>query len=146
MAYTYEYPRPAVTTDVLLITKDKPAQILLIQRANDPFQGLWALPGGFVDMDEDLPVAALRELEEETGIKDIEVTQFKTYGAVNRDPRHRTISVVYYSISDYKLKAQGKDDASDACWFSVNELPLLAFDHQDIIKEAIETLQLNRGL
>jgi len=143
MSYSYDYPRPAVTTDVILITNDKPAQVLLIKRANNPFQALWAFPGGFVEMDEDLPIAALRELQEETGIKDVTITQFKTYGAIHRDPRHRTITVVYYAILDRTIKAQGMDDAADARWFAIDDLPQLAFDHHDIIKEVIEALNLN---
>jgi len=143
MSYSYDYPRPAVTTDVILITNDKPAQVLLIKRANNPFQALWAFPGGFVEMDEDLPIAALRELQEETGIKDVTITQFKTYGAIHRDPRHRTITVVYYAVLDRTIKAQGMDDAADARWFAIDDLPQLAFDHHDIIKEVIEALNLN---
>ena len=137
MSYTYEYPRPAVTTDVALITgSDHTHKILLIQRANEPYKDLWALPGGFVDMDEDLKTAALRELEEETGIKDVDIRQLKTYGTVNRDPRHRTISVVYFGQVDHELAATGQDDAADARWFPLNNLPQLAFDHAEIIEEA----------
>ncbi len=145
MTYTYDYPRPAVTTDVLLLAR-QPQKLLLIQRGNNPFKGLWALPGGFVDMDEDLPTAALRELEEETGITDVSITQFKTYGAVGRDPRHRTISVVYTAVVDCPLKAQGMDDAADAQWFELDKLPKLAFDHQLIIEEAIASLRNNGSL
>lgn len=137
MSYTYEYPRPAVTTDVVLITgSDHTHKILLIQRANAPYKDLWALPGGFVDMDEDLRTAALRELEEETGIKGVEISQLKTYGAVDRDPRHRTISIVYFGLVDHELPATGQDDAADARWFPLNNLPQLAFDHDKIIEEA----------
>jgi len=143
MSFTYNYPRPAVTTDVILFTQKSPMQILLIQRAHEPYQGCWALPGGFVDMDEDLSIAALRELAEETGISDVAITQFKTYGSVDRDPRHRTISVVYQAFVDQPLKAQAMDDAADARWFSINNLPQLAFDHQLIISEAIEALSSN---
>ena len=137
MSYTYEYPRPAVTTDVILIAIKPHPQVLFIKRGKEPYNGCWALPGGFVDMDEDLPAAAMRELEEETGIKDVIITQFKTYGSVNRDPRHRTISVVYTSIIEAPIKAVGMDDAADAEWFSVDELPPLAFDHQLIMEKAL---------
>jgi len=143
MEHTYAYPRAAVTTDVILITQDQPAHILLIQRANDPFKGLWAFPGGFVDMDEDLRHAAMRELAEETGITGVDIKQFKTYGAVDRDPRHRTISVVYYSQLNHQPLAQGMDDAADARWFPISALPPLAFDHQNIINEVIESLELD---
>ncbi|MBS2099040.1 NUDIX domain-containing protein [Carboxylicivirga linearis] len=142
MSFTYEYPRPAVTTDVLLVTRNNPQKILLIERGNNPFKGKWALPGGFVDMDEDLKDAALRELEEETGISGVKVKQFRTYGGVNRDPRHRTISVVYNGFVSGELECAGQDDAADARWFDLNDLPDLAFDHSLIIKEAIENLNL----
>ncbi|MCU4163742.1 NUDIX domain-containing protein [Carboxylicivirga caseinilyticus] len=142
MSYTYDYPRPAVTTDVLLITEKLPQKILLIQRGNDPFKGKWALPGGFVDMDEELKMAALRELQEETGIENVEVEQFRTYGSVNRDPRHRTISVVYTGFVTDELECTGQDDAADAQWFTLDKLPELAFDHELIISEAREYLNI----
>ncbi|MBR8538266.1 NUDIX hydrolase [Carboxylicivirga sediminis] len=145
MVYTYEYPRPAVTTDVVLLAKQT-RQLLLIQRGNEPYKGLWALPGGFVDMDEELSDAALRELREETGIDTIAIEQFKTYGGVNRDPRHRTISVVYIAVTGQPLFAQGMDDAADARWFDIDKLPHLAFDHQLIIEEALQFLANNGGL
>ncbi|TRX63555.1 NUDIX hydrolase [Carboxylicivirga sp. M1479] len=141
MSYTYEYPRPCVTTDVLIVTRQTNPKILLIQRGNEPYKGLWALPGGFVDMDEDLHTAALRELKEETGIVDVSITQFKTYGSVDRDPRHRTISIVYTASVNEPIKAQGMDDAIDAQWFEVGDLPNLAFDHQTIIEEALLNLR-----
>lgn len=142
MKYTYDYPRPAVTTDVLLITRSLPHRILLIQRANEPFVGKWAMPGGFVDMDEDLAPAALRELEEETGIKNVRIEQFKTYGKVDRDPRHRTISVVYYAWVDTALNCSGRDDAADARWFKLDQLSDLAFDHNQIIEDIRRHLNL----
>ncbi len=135
MSYTYEYPRPAVTVDTILITKEKHPKILLIQRKNDPHQNKWAFPGGFVDMDEDLIDAAARELKEETGIEFSGLTQFKTYGEPNRDPRGRTISVVFYAFTDQEINAKGMDDARDAKWFSLTDTPELAFDHEVIIKE-----------
>jgi len=141
MSFTYEYPRPAVTTDVLLITQNTPQKILLIQRGNDPYIGKWALPGGFVDMDEGLKEAALRELEEETGITNVVVKQFRTYGGVDRDPRHRTISIVYIGLVSVELECVGQDDAADARWFGLSDLPNLAFDHALIIKEATEYLR-----
>lgn len=140
MSYTYEYPRPCVTTDVLIVTRQTNPKILLIQRGNEPYKGMWALPGGFVDMDEDLHTAALRELKEETGIVDVSITQFKTYGSVDRDPRHRTISIVYTASVNEPIEAQGMDDAVDAQWFEVGHLPALAFDHQTIIEEALSSI------
>lgn len=135
MSYTYDYPRPAVTVDIILITKDELPRILLIQRKHAPFKGTWALPGGFLDMDEDLETAALRELQEETHIENIILKQFKTYGAVNRDPRGRTVSVVFYAFVENEMEAIAGDDASEAKWFKLSELPTLAFDHQLILDE-----------
>ena len=134
MSYTYEYPRPAVTTDTILIFRtNNLSYILLIERKYDPFCEYWALPGGFVEMDEDLETACARELKEETGISGIKLTQFHTFGEVNRDPRGRTISVVYWSVIDQIIEPEGGDDAAQAKWFPLNNLPLLAFDHKKII-------------
>ena len=135
MGYTYEYPRPAVTTDALVLaTHEGIEHILLIQRKYEPYKDYWALPGGFVDMDEELETACSRELEEETGLSGVLLKQFGTFGAVDRDPRGRTISVVYYAIIDKLLKVKGSDDAALALWFPINNLPRLAFDHQLIIE------------
>ena len=131
--YTYQYPRPAVTVDAVLISKQN--SVLLIERGREPYKGKWALPGGFIDMDEPLEVACQRELEEETGIRVGELTQFKAFGAVNRDPRHRTISVLFYAFTDDELIARAGDDAAKAQWFSIHQLPELAFDHQQILDE-----------
>lgn len=143
MPYTYQYPRPCVTVDAALIAKrDNETNILLIKRGNEPFIGLWALPGGFVDMDETCEVAAVRELEEETSLSGIPLTQFRTYSTVNRDPRHRTISVIYYAFVDKDdLKAKAGDDATEAEWFNVNNLPPMAFDHEVIIEDLVSFVQ-----
>lgn len=135
MTYSYEYPRPAVTVDVILITRDEVPKILLIQRKNEPFINKWAFPGGFLDMDEDLETAALRELQEETNIQHIQLKQFKSYGGVNRDPRGRTVSVVFYAIIDLEITPKAMDDAKDAKWFPLDQIPTLAFDHQSILNE-----------
>ncbi len=135
MSYTYEYPRPAVTVDIILITKEKSPKILLIQRKNDPYKDKWAFPGGFLDMHEDLEEAASRELKEETGIEFKTLKQFKTYGSPNRDPRGRTISVVFFAFIKNIIDAQGMDDATDAQWFSLKNTPNLAFDHDIILKQ-----------
>ena len=127
------YPRPAVTVDAILISSKR--SVLLIERGRDPFKGTWALPGGFVDMDESLEAACKRELEEETGILIREVKQFKTYGDVNRDPRHRTISVVFYAQTETELLPEAGDDAANARWFPLSDLPVLAFDHARILEE-----------
>ena len=141
--HTYEYPRPAVTVDIVVYGYDggRQLKLLLIERGGQPFRGSWALPGGFVDIDEDLETAALRELEEETGVKDLFVEQLYTFGAVNRDPRGRVISVAYYSLVNLQdHPAVAASDATKAEWFSVNELPDLAFDHRQIIERANERL------
>ncbi len=146
--YTYEYPRPALTVDCAIFCKlNQTYHVLLIERSNQPFQGKWAFPGGFVDMDEDLETAAYRELKEETGFEGIELEQYKTYGAVDRDPRGRTVSVVYTGILELdKLPlVKGDDDAAQAQWIAINDLPSLAFDHNDIMKEVLEHLQINNA-
>lgn len=131
--YTYKYPRPAVTVDTILISKQN--SVLLIQRSDEPFKGKWALPGGFIELDESLETACHRELEEETGLKVKQLTQFKAYGAVDRDPRGRTISVIFYSFQDKEAIPMAGDDAANAQWFPLSQLPELAFDHQLIIDE-----------
>lgn len=135
MAYIYKYPRPALTVDIILIARQQESnKILLIQRKSDPYQGKWALPGGFIEMNETLEQAAIRELKEETGVEAKDLKQFHVFDAINRDPRERTISTVHYSFTDKVLPAKGSDDAQDAQWFSFNELPELAFDHQHILE------------
>jgi 8-oxo-dGTP diphosphatase len=131
--YSYSYPRPAVTVDAILFSKQN--SVLLIERGRDPYKGKWALPGGFVDMDEELENACLRELREETGIQVKKLTQIRTYGTVGRDPRGRTISVVYYAVVEKELEASAGDDAAKAHWFPINQLPDMAFDHRQIILE-----------
>lgn len=133
-----------LTVDIALYkTINNQVFILLIKRGNEPFKESWALPGGFVDMDETLIDAAKRELSEETGITDVNLKQFYTYGDLNRDPRGRTVSVVYYSfVNQDKANAVAGDDAADAYWFSIKNLPLLAFDHKMIINELNNFLQL----
>lgn len=131
--YTYQYPRPAVTVDAILISKQK--TVLLIERGREPFIGKWALPGGFIEMDEELETACRRELEEETGLRVGELKQFRAFGGVNRDPRHRTISVLFYSFQEEELVPLAGDDAANARWFPLNQLPELAFDHQRILEE-----------
>jgi 8-oxo-dGTP diphosphatase len=117
-------------------------KLLLIQRGSDPFRGQWALPGGFVEMEEDLEASALRELEEETGVKDLFVEQLYTFGTPGRDPRGRVISVAYFALVNLTdHPAVAASDAAEAEWYAYDELPQLAFDHADIIGKAIARLR-----
>ena len=142
MSYTYEYPRPSVTVDAAIFRKSgKDYEILLIQRGAEPFKGGWALPGGFMDMDETVEEAVIRELEEETALKNIELKQLHAFSALNRDPRGRTISVVFWGILEDGQNAIAGDDASDTKWFKIDNLPLLAFDHKEVIKMATKVLR-----
>ena len=136
MAYTYKYPGPAVTADCIVITKEENAKVLLIQRGNEPDKGTWAFPGGFMNMDETTEQCAIRELEEETGLKVKDVHQIGAYSKVDRDPRGRTITVAYLAIIDKPISVVGQDDAAKAEWWPISALPQLAFDHNDIINDA----------
>ena len=136
MTYTYKYPRPAVTGDCIVITKEVNAKVLLIQRADEPYKGCWAFPGGFLNMDETTEQCAIRELEEETGLKVNDVHQIGAYSKVDRDPRGRTITVAYLAIIDSPISVLGQDDAAKAEWWPLSALPQLAFDHNDIINDA----------
>lgn len=137
MAYTYPYPRPSVTVDIAVFCKfNSRWKVLLIRRGNPPFEKLWAFPGGFIGMDETLKASAFRELEEETGLKDLVLDQFRAYGDPGRDPRGRTVSVVFYGFTlAEKSAVAGGDDASDARWFDLANPPALAFDHDVILEE-----------
>lgn len=134
--YTYKYPRAALTVDALVfVKKESRISVLLIERGSEPFKNKWALPGGFIEMDETLEKACIRELNEETGLQLERMQQFRTYDAINRDPRYRTISVVYYAQLTEKKLVKGADDAACAKWFDLDELPELGFDHADILKD-----------
>ena len=137
MAYTYKYPRPAVTADCIVITKETEPKVLLIQRGNQPFKGAWAFPGGFMNMDETTEQCAIRELEEETGLRLSKILQIGAYSKVDRDPRGRTITVAYLAVIDTPVVVTGQDDAAKAEWWSLSNLPHLAFDHYDIMQDAI---------
>ncbi|MBN1665822.1 MAG: NUDIX hydrolase [Anaerolineales bacterium] len=142
--YTYNHPRPALTVDIVTFTvRGDRLNVLCIERRTPPFQGGWALPGGFVQMDENLENAALRELEEETGLTDVYLEQLYTYGEPDRDPRGRVVSVAYFALipSDGHIRPEGGDDASQARWFPYDELPALAFDHDEIVTYAIRRLR-----
>jgi 8-oxo-dGTP diphosphatase len=137
--HTYDYPRPAVTVDAIVFwLQEQDLQVLLIKRKNDPFKGCWSFPGGFLDMEETPEAAAVRELEEETGLRVKDVVQIGAFGAPERDPRHRTISIAFLSIlTEAHAEVKGADDASKACWFSLHDMPLrLAFDHKEILQQA----------
>ena len=142
--YCYDYPRPSVTVDIVLFTDEFPhPQVLLIRRKNAPFKGLWALPGGFLDMDETLEMAALRELHEETNISNVQLTQIGAFGNPNRDPRGRVITVAYLGIvkSEQQHIAIAGSDASEVTWFPTSNLPQIAFDHSEIIHAALKRLK-----
>ncbi len=132
--YTYEYPRPAVTVDAVIITREEKPRVLLIRRKHEPFAGMWAIPGGFVDMEESLEAAARRELQEETGVTVKQLEQLHTFGDPGRDPRGRTISIVFLGRADAaNLKPQAADDAAAVAWHSLQRPPRMAFDHAKIL-------------
>ncbi len=148
MTYTYKYPRPAVTADCVVITKEAMPRVLLVQRGIEPFKDCWAFPGGFMNMDETTEQCAIRELEEETGLQITELHQIGAYSKVDRDPRGRTVTVAYLAIIDEPIAVTGLDDAAKAEWWSVNALPPLAFDHEDIMQDAMKyyKIYLSQGL
>ena len=143
MPYTYEYPHPAVTVDAVVFGyDDADLKVLLIQRDGPPYRGRWALPGGFVNIDESLEVAVRRELEEETGITQLYLEQLYSFGEPKRDPRERVISVAYYALvklADHKVRAAS--DARNVAWFPVADFPALAFDHEEILEVGLRRLK-----
>ncbi|MCR8648446.1 NUDIX hydrolase [Leptospira interrogans] len=141
--YTYDYARPSLTVDCVVfgIDEDK-LKILIIQRALEPFRGHWALPGGFVRIDETIDEAASRELKEETGLKNIFLEQLYTFGQIDRDPRERVVSVAYYALVNlHNYSIQAATDADNARWQDVQVLPKLAFDHNKIVEMALTRLK-----
>lgn len=133
--------RPMVTADVVMFTlRDNDLHVLLVKRKYEPFANQWAIPGGFVHLDESLDEAARRELEEETGVRDVYLEQLYTFGAVNRDPRGRVITIAYFALVP-STAVQGGSDASEARWCPVRKLPKLAFDHRDILRYALKRLR-----
>jgi 8-oxo-dGTP diphosphatase len=142
--YTYEYPRPALSVDIVAFSvQNKKLAVLLIQRATDPFMGMWALPGGFVHIDEDIETAAERELAEETGLRGAYLEQLYTYGNPDRDPRGRVVSVAHFSLipSNEPIHPNRDSDTAKACWYAPEQLPPLAFDHAEIIAYALRRLR-----
>jgi 8-oxo-dGTP diphosphatase len=143
MPHAYKYPRAALTVDCVVFGLDEAElKVLLIERGLEPFKGKWALPGGFVRVEETLEEAARRELEEEAGLKQVFLEQLYTFGAVDRDPRERAVSVAYYAL--VKLAAhetRAATDAADARWFPLSKTPKLAFDHAEILATALRRLK-----
>jgi len=142
--YVYDWPRPMVTVDAAVFTfSGDRTKVLLINRGNEPFKGKWALPGGFVGMDEELEDAVARELEEETGLATGQLEQMRTFGTVGRDPRGRMITIVFMGIAtEEQTKIKAGDDAAEAQWFDIEKLPdNMAFDHKEVVRFAIEKLK-----
>ena len=142
--YSYPYPRPSVSVDLVILRKiEGEYQLLLIKRAQDPFAGKYTLPGGFVNIDESLEKAAARELLEETGLTLEDITQVHTFSAVDRDPRDRVITTAFLGIiTSEDIQPVAGSDATFAAWFSLENLPALAFDHAEIIQATIEKMDL----
>ena len=142
MPFTYRYPHPAVTTDIVIFTiRQDELKVLLIKRALPPHRNQWALPGGFIKLDESLEEGAKRELEEETGVTGVYLEQLYTFGRPDRDPRERVINVAYLAlIPSDELEPKAASDAENVSWFGLKELPDLAFDHKEILKMAHERL------
>lgn len=139
--YTYPFPRPSVTTDCVIFGYDgKDLKLLLVERGIPPFKGMWALPGGYLQMDEDAIDGAKRELFEETGLRDAYIEQFRTFSAVDRDPRGRVITIAHLALVRIS-EVKGGDDAAKAQWFPLKDVPQLAFDHDMILREAMKALR-----
>lgn len=141
LQYHYKYPHPSVTTDCVIFGFDGiQLKVLLVQRGVEPFKGRWAFPGGFLNIQESAEEGALRELKEETGLEGVLVRQFHTFTAPNRDPRERVISIAFYALVRLQ-EVRGGDDAADARWFRLDEVPQLAFDHDKILRKAEQALR-----
>lgn len=141
LQYHYKYPHPSVTTDCVIFGFDGiQLKVLLVQRGVEPFKGRWAFPGGFLNIQESAEEGALRELKEETGLEGVLVRQFHTFTAPDRDPRERVISIAFYALVRLQ-EVRGGDDAADARWFRLDEVPQLAFDHDQILRKAEQALR-----
>lgn len=146
--YTYEYPRPALTADAVVFSYHKDRlYVLMIQRGQEPFKNQWAFPGGFMEMDETPHDCAIRELEEETGLKLDELREVGAFAKVNRDPRGRVISIAYFYILNEDIpKLKAASDAKTLQWIPIDQLPQMAFDHQDMLKNCCHTLKQHMKL
>jgi 8-oxo-dGTP diphosphatase len=145
--YVYEWPRPMVTTDALIFNiSSKQPKVLLVKRGHEPYKGRWAVPGGFIEIDEELEDSAARELEEETGLRGIALEQLHTFGTIGRDPRGRMITIVFMGfITEGQDKIKAGDDAAEAQWFDIDQLPEnMAFDHSEVMKLAVRKLKERR--
>jgi 8-oxo-dGTP diphosphatase len=136
--HCYDYPRPSVTVDIILFRRRRSVEVLLIERGREPFRYHWAFPGGFVDRDESLEDAAARELKEETRLEGISLHQLGAFGDPGRDPRGHTVSVAYTAVLDGDYEPVAADDARSAAWKAIHQLPRLAFDHEKILRIAVE--------
>ena len=140
LKYHYKYPHPSVTTDCVIFGHDgRTLRVLLIQRGGEPYKGLWAFPGGFLNIDEPAEMGALRELQEETGMTDAPIHQFHTFSRPDRDPRERVISIAFWALVPIQ-QVQGGDDAAQARWFALDEVPPLAFDHDEMLQLALRDM------
>lgn len=140
--YSYPYPHPAITADCIVFARQgAETYVLLIERRNNPCKGCWAFPGGFMNIDETTEDAARRELREETGLHIEELTQIGAFSKVDRDPRERVVTIAYYALLDHLPEVKGRDDARRAQWFSIDDLPTLAFDHAEILEQAMKILR-----
>jgi 8-oxo-dGTP diphosphatase len=139
--FCYEFPRPSLTVDVAVMTREQPFRVLLIRRKAEPFAGKWALPGGFVNENECLTDAACRELKEECGVEQVDLEQVYTFGDPGRDPRGWTVSVVYLArVPAEKVVPVAGDDAAEVRWFPLDALPPLAFDHAQVLARVRERI------
>lgn len=142
MPYTYEYPHAANTADCIVFALDKDIlRVLMVERGGEPYKGCWAFPGGFMNMDESIEETALRELKEETAVENVSMEQLYTFSAPGRDPRERVLTTTFYTVVRFsQVQAIAGDDAAKVCWFSIHEIPPMAFDHNDMLNMAVERL------
>lgn len=144
MPYTYDFPRPGLTADCVVfgLADCEPLQVLLIERARYPFEGCWAVPGGFIEEGESPLEAARRELEEETGLANLQMNQFHTFGKPGRDPRGWVVTVAHWTVvHTEQVHPKAGDDAAKTLWFPLDNLPPLAFDHDEMLQRAVDALR-----